>query len=213
MNKIWYRNTTWNEEIENSFFKKLGRVKDKSMRAQYLKLQAGSLAYTKAPALMDVAEKLLNKQLTEYSDVVLFVSSAYGLLGDIQGFKGIYNQAIDLYKKAIDFEATYPNYISPSFMDYAELVIKTKRTDLYDDVEKIFSEKRYDSASSFPFALYKKYSILSIISKYKKDMEKAKYYADLAEENAQKQETGLNNHQTLGLVTKRDEILDEMVRK
>ena len=134
MNRIWYRNTTWNEEIENSFFKKLGRVKDKSMRAQYLKLQAGSLAYTKTPALMDVAEKLLNKQLTEYSDVVLFVSSAYGLLGDIQGFKGIYNQAIDLYKKAIDFEATYPNYISPSFMDYAELAIKTKRTDLYDDV-------------------------------------------------------------------------------
>lgn len=87
MNRIWYRNTTWNEEIENSFFKKLGRVKDKSMRAQYLKLQAGSLAYTKVPALMDVAEKLLNKQLTEYSDVVLFVSSAYGLLGDIQGFK------------------------------------------------------------------------------------------------------------------------------
>ena len=44
-------------------------------------------------------------------------------------------------------------------------------------------------------------------------MENAKYYADLAEENALKQQTDLNNHQTLGLVTKRDEILDEMVRK
>lgn len=84
---------------------------------------------------------------------------------------------------------------------------------MYDDVEKNFSEKRYDSASSFPFAFYKKYSILSIISKYKKDMEKAKYYADLAEENARKQQTDLNNHQTLGLVTKRDEILDQYFGK
>jgi len=43
--KNWFRNTTWNEEIEKHFFIKLKRVRDKGMQAQYLNLQAGALVY------------------------------------------------------------------------------------------------------------------------------------------------------------------------
>jgi len=211
--KDWFRNTTWNEEIEKHFFIKLKRVRDKGMQAQYLNLQAGALTYTKDAELMEVAETLINKQLQEYSDCILYMSRAYHLLGDIYGFRGNFNKTLDYYKQAINFEAVFPNSITNSFMDYAELAVKTNRTDLFEDIEKIFAEKRYVSAVLFPLTKYLKYSILSIVSKHKNDTEKAKYYADLANRNAEMQQSGLTKNQTLGLVRERDKILDELVRK
>ena len=210
--KDWFRNKTWNEEIEKHFFIKLKRVRDKSMQAQYLNLQAGALAYTNDAELMKIAESLINKQLQEYSDCILYISRAYHLLGDIYGYRGNYNKSLDYYKQAIDFEETFPKMQTNAFLHYAEVAVKINRTDLYDDVEKIFAEERYVD-DVFPLTKYIKYSILSIISKHKNDTEKAKYYADLANENAEMQQSGLNNHKTLGLVRERDKVLDELVRK
>jgi tetratricopeptide (TPR) repeat protein len=211
MDRNWYRNTSWDEEIEKYFFTKLNRVRDKGMQAQYLIAQAGALASTKDTEWMKVAEVLINKQLTEYSDIFLDKSSALGLLGNIYGFRGDYNKSLEYYKQAIDFEAIYPNCITNSFMDYAELVVKINRTDLFEDVEKIFSEERYESVIVFPLTKYMKYSILSIISKYKGDTEKAKYYADLVEQNVVAVESGFRNHKTLGLVRQRDPLLDKLM--
>ena len=212
MDKNWFNNTIWSEEIEKHFFLKLNRVRYNGSQAQFLILQAGSLAYTKDVELMKAAEMLINKQLQEYP-FIMYKSRAYCLLGDIYKFRGNKQQALDYYKEAIDFEAIFPNSITNSFMDYAELAVKTNRTDLFDDIEKIFTEERYISAVLFPLTKYLKYSILSIISKHKNDTEKAKYYADLANENAEMQRSDLNNHKTLGLVRERDTILDELVRK
>ena len=205
----WFRNTTWNEEIEKQFFIKLSRVRDKGMQAQYLNLQAGELAYTKNIEFMRVAEMLTNKQLDEYSDEILFRSSAFDLLGDIYGFRGDYNKSLDFYKQALDFEAIFPNMLTNSYSKFSVLAIKTGRTDLYDEIEKIFSEERYNDV--FPFSKYMKYSILSIISKYKGNYEKAKYYASLAEKYASMKESGFSKHKTLGLVSERDKVLDKLM--
>ncbi|MDR1458847.1 MAG: tetratricopeptide repeat protein [Bacteroidales bacterium] len=210
MDRSWFHNTTWNEEIEKHFFIKLNKVKDKGMQSQYLNLQAGELAYTKDAELTKVAEMLLDKQLQEYSDN-LYESRAFCLLGDIYKFRGKYDKSLDYYKQAIDFEAKFSNSITNSFMNYAELVVKTNRTDLFEYVEKMFTEERYVSAVLFPLTKYLKYSILSIISKHKNDTAKARYYSDLANENAEMQQSGLNNHKFLGLVTERDKTLEELV--
>ena len=210
--KDWFRNTTWNEEIEKYFFIKLKRVRDKDMQAEYLNLQAGALTYTKDTELIKVAEVLINKQLQEYPDCILYKSRAYYLLGDIYSLRGDYNKSLDYFKRAIDFEAIFPNSITNSFMGYAELIVKTKRKDLYEDVEKIMSEERYQNLI-FPHTRYLKYSILSIISKHKGEIEKAQYYANLANENVNMKESGLNNHKTLGLVKERDVELDRLVGK
>lgn len=211
MDRNWFRNITWNEEIEEHFFKKLSRVRDKDMQAQYLNLQAGSLVYTKDTKLMEIAESLINKQLTEYSDIIFYKSRAFGLLGDIYGFRGNYNKAIDYYKQAIDFEANFSNSITNSYLSYSELIVKTQRTDLYNDLEKTLLEERYSLSTNFPVAKYIGYSVLSIINKHKGDIEKAKYYAVLAEQNATALESGFNNHKTLGLVRERDKLLDKLM--
>jgi tetratricopeptide (TPR) repeat protein len=206
----WFRNTTWNEDIEQYFFKKLSRVRDKDMQAQYLQLQAGLLASTHNVELMRVAERLISFLFTNYPDNKTEKSTALETLGFIYQNFGDYHKALDYYKQAIDYEKVFPYSITNAFMYYSLLVIKMNRTDLYDDVEKVLFEKRYQYGS-FPITLYRKNSVLSIISKQKGDTEKAKYYADLAEQNVAATESGFYKHKTLGLVRERDEHLDKLM--
>lgn len=208
----WFRKQTWTEEDKQEFFLKLKRVRDKGMQAQYIKLKAGALAYTKDFRLMQNAEDLLHYLFTKYPEDKGEKSQALHMLGDIYKFRGDNQQALDYYKQAIDFEEIFPHSITNAYSDYAILAVKTGRTDLYDTVEEILSKGRYESYNIFPIANYRKYSILSIISKHKNDTEKAKYYADLANENAEMQQSGFNNHKTLGLVQKRDITLDKIVQ-
>jgi tetratricopeptide (TPR) repeat protein len=210
IDRNWFRNTTWNEEIEKHFFLKLSRVRDKGMQAQYLKLQAGSLAYTCEENLMKIAERLISLLFSDYPDNKTEKSTAFETLGYIYQNYGNYHKALDYYREAINYEKIFPYSITNAFMYYALLVIKVKRTDLYDDVEKVLFEERYQYGS-FPITQYRKNAILSIISKHKGNTEKAKYYADLAEQNVAAPESGFNKHKTLGLVRERDKHLDKLM--
>lgn len=210
MKEKWYYNKSWDEEIEKHFFTKLSRVRHRGSQAQYLNIQAGGLIYTKDPELLKVAERLLNKQLQEYQDS-LFAPDAYLSLGKIYEFRRKYDEAFAYYKMAIDFEGEHPNLITNSFMDFAELAVKTNRTVLFEYVENLFAEERYISAVAFPLTKYLKYSILSIINTHKGDAENAKYYFDLANKSAALRHSGFRNHKSLGLVDQRDEELDKLV--
>jgi hypothetical protein len=208
----WYNKVTWTEEDKKEFFTKLNQVRSgKFMQAQYIKNKAGALAYTKDVELMQCAEDLLNVLFTDYPEEKGVKNDALHILGDIYKFRGNNQEALDYYKHAIDNESVFPHLITNSYMDFALLAIKTGRTDLYDTVEKILFEDRYELYNSWPIANYRKYSILSIISKHKGNTEKAKYYADLAEQNVAATESGFNKHKTLGLVRERDEHLDKLM--
>lgn len=211
-NRNWFRNTEWNEEIEEYFFLKLRRVRSKNMQTQYLVLQAGALPYRSDKELRQVSKMLLLKLLADYPDEIADRSVALNILGDIYECENDYQKALDYHKQAVDFEEIFPYSISNSFMDYSELVVKTNRTDLYDDVEEILLSERYSNFLMFPYVGYKKYSILSIVCKHKGDMENAKKYAELADYNANLRRSGFAKHQSLGLVDDRDKILDELVK-
>jgi len=63
----------------------------------------------------------------------------------------------------------------------------------------------------FPIEKYKIYSILSIINSKNGLNDLAQKYADLANQNADKKTSGLRHHKHLGIVEKRDSILDKLV--
>ena len=78
----WYRRKTWTKIDEEEFFTKLGRARLFN-RAQYLKIQAIELVFTKNKELLKVAETLLKKMLAEYPDDNFNKRDALNTLGDI----------------------------------------------------------------------------------------------------------------------------------
>ncbi len=206
----WFRRKTWTKTDEDEFFAKLGRAR-KDGRAQYLKIQAIELVETKDMELLKVAESLLKRMLTEYPDDNFNKGSALHSLGDICKQFENYKEAINYYKQALDFEKVYPNVKTQAYLDYSELVIKTGATNSFDELESILLERV--AKLLFPIEKYKVNSILSIINKYKNKPDKAKYFADLADQNANAETSGLRYHKYLGVVAERDTCLDKLVKK
>jgi tetratricopeptide (TPR) repeat protein len=206
----WYRRKRWQKTDEQEFFLKLARAR-KDGRAQYLKIQAIELVATKDIALLEVAETLLNQMLTEYPDDNFNKASALHTLGNIYKLKKDYKQAIDYYKQALDFEKIYPKVQTQAYLDYSELIVKTGNFDQFGELESLLLE-RY-SGLRFPVEKYKVNAILSIINKYKGRLKEAKQFAEIAEQFATAETSGLRYHKYLGVVTDRDAWLDKFIRE
>ena len=167
--------------------------------------------YTKDNKLLNIAKELLQKVLDDYPDNNLEKSSVYKTFGDIFLLEKNLEKAIEYYRKAIDFEKVYPNVKTNSDIIYSELIIKNKLTNEYLNVEKILEEKI--SGLLFPIDKYKVFSMLAILNYYNSNIQTAKGYALLANENAQAETSGLRYHKHLGIVSERDDFFDRIINK
>jgi tetratricopeptide (TPR) repeat protein len=206
----WYRRKTWTETDKIEFFAKLGRAR-KDGRAQYLKIQAIELIETNDNELIDIAESLLIQLLNDFPENKFEKSSALHALGDIYKFRQNIDKAIDYYKQAFDFENEYPKVRTLAYLDFSELVLKYKKDNHYNIAEKIILDRV--PGLVFPIEKYKAYSILSIINSLRNCIDKAKQYADLAEQSANTETSGLRYHRYLGVVNERDNWLDRLVKE
>lgn len=208
----WYRRKTWTKTDEEEYFTKLGRAR-KDGRAQYLRVQAIELIETKNINLLSVAETLLNKILTDYPDNRIEKSQIYNSLGEIYKLREDYEKAVEYFKKSLDFEKEFPNVITTAYLNFSETVIRAEKTELYDEVAKLLTEKINKDNLKFPLQEYIMYSVMTVISEYKGNLEQAKIYADLAERNATTQTNSLWNPQKkkMGIVKERIKWLDKLV--
>lgn len=106
----WYRCESWTKAEEEQFFTKLKRAR-KDGRAQYLRVQAIHLIETGRPSLLEVAESLLNKILTDYPEDRLEKSPALTMLGGIYRRRGDSERALEYFKRAMNFEKEFPNVV------------------------------------------------------------------------------------------------------
>jgi tetratricopeptide (TPR) repeat protein len=204
----WFRRKSWTRTDEEEFFNKLSRAR-KDGRGQYLKIQAIELLETRDSNLLTVAENLLNKFLTEYSNDDFNKAAVLYTLGEIYKIRQDYPKAIEFYKQAIDFEKDYPRVVTQAYLDYSELVVKSGDTTLFDEVELLLLERL--PSLLFPVDKYKVNSLLSIISKHKNNTEEARRYAEVADKYTSVETSGLQYHKYLGVVQDRDTWLDRLV--
>ena len=208
----WYRRKTWTKADEEEFFAKLRRAREYG-RAQYLRVQAIELIETKKEYLLEVAETLLNKILNDYPDKLTEISQTYNSLGEIYKLREDYEKAIQYFQKSLDFEKGFPNVITTAYLNFSETVIRAEKTELFDEVENLLTEKINRDTLKFPIQNYIMYSVMTVISEYKGDFEQARIYADLAEKNATTQTNSLWNPQKnkWGIVKDRIKWLDKLV--
>lgn len=208
----WYRRKTWTKTDEEEYFAKLGRAR-KDGRAQYLRVQAIELIETKDKNLLSVAETLLNKILTDYPDNRIEKSQTYNSIGEIYKLREDYETALEYFQKSLDFEKEFPNVITTAYLNLSETVVRAEKTELYDKVENLLTEKINKDSLKFPIQNYIVYSVMTVISEFKGNREQAKIYADLAEKNATTQTNSLWNPQKkkFGIVKDRIKWLDKLV--
>ncbi|MBL7964205.1 MAG: tetratricopeptide repeat protein [Flavobacteriales bacterium] len=206
----WFRKKSWSKEDELDFFQRLGRAR-KDGRAQYLKIQGIVLLETGDPKLLDVAATLLQKVLDEYPDDLFNKASVLDTLGDIEKRREDWAKAISFYEQALQVEQVFPQVKTQAYLNFSEIVVKTKSVAHYDRVKELIRARA--DAFLFPVEKYKAYSILAVISYFEGNEAHAKEYALLADENGSATTSGLNYHKHLGLVEKRDSLLDRLVRR
>lgn len=206
----WFRKKSWSKEDELDFFQRLGRAQ-KVSRPQYLKIQAIELLATGNSALLHDSEALLNRVLEEYPDTLFEKASVLHTLGEIEKQRENWSKALDYYKQALEVEQNFPQVKTQAYLDYSELVVKTKDIAHYEHVKGLLRSRA--DGYLFPVEKYKAYSILSIINYFEGNDAKAKQYALMADENANSETSGLSYHKHLGVVEKRNSWLDRLVKR
>jgi tetratricopeptide (TPR) repeat protein len=198
----WYRNTTWNEEIEARFFDKLRRARGKE---QYLRIQAGALA-TSYPA---VALRLLDeyfKLKDDFDHAQAYVDRARAYLA-----QGNLPQAIQSYEAALAREEKFPNRETYAYLEYPFLVAVQRLEDYYERSVEILG--RFHSRLTFPVDHFRWHAAAALILVALGNLTEARQHAARALAAADEVTSGFRYHPKLGLVEDKYESVRAQLRE
>jgi tetratricopeptide (TPR) repeat protein len=185
----WFRNTTWNAEIEATFQQRLRRARDKS---QYLRIQATCLAESNPKAALDLLDQYFTLGV-QVDTAQAYVDRAKALraLGNVRG-------ALSSYEAALDRECQLPSYKTQAYLDYACLVVECSMVSLYGRALEILEVHR--DRPRFPIERYRAFGARALILSHLGREREARAAAESATTAAQETQSGFRYHQKLGLV-------------
>lgn len=198
----WFRNTSWDEDIEAAFFKKLSRARDK---AQYLRIQASYVASTQPK----VALRLLDQYFAlgehfDHAQAHVDRANAHTALEDIDA-------AILSYDSALAREKVYPSLLTSAYLDLSSLIVAKQRREHYDRAMRVLIEHK--ARLAFPFERCKWHGLLAILLEDRGQMLEARQAADAALEAAGATHSGFRNHPKIGLVADTTDTFGRAVMK
>lgn len=140
-------------------------------------------------------------------------SQTFNFLGEIYNLREDYETALEYSQKSLEFERAFPSGITLAYLNFSATVIRAEKTELFDEVENLLTEKINKDTLKFPTENYIMYSVMAVILAYNGDLEQSKIYADLADKNATTQINSLWNSQKRKIGVVKDSIkwLDKLV--
>jgi len=196
----WYRNTDWNPAIEEAFFAKLRRARNK---AQYLRIQASILAQ-KHPV---IALRLLDQYFSleenfDHAQAHVDRASAYLSLGDT-------TQAISSYEAALEVEDKRPNVITGAWLNLAFLSATQSIKARYEQALQLL--QKHKPRLMFPVDFFRWHAAHALISFWLGDIAVAREHAQIALIVAAKDHSGFRYHASIGLVGKKYENIRQLL--
>ncbi|MGJ4997896.1 hypothetical protein ACQR0Z_25980 [Bradyrhizobium sp. HKCCYLS3077] len=185
----WFRNKTWNDEIELNFRQRLRRARDKS---QILRIQASCLAKCH-PA---VALRLLDEYFSlgnHFDTAQAYVNKAQAMIAlrDVQG-------ALSSYEAALVQEDLHPSFKTQAYLEFACLVIETPVAPLYRRALEILES--HGDRLMFPVDRYRANGARALLLQHLGHIQEARDAANAAMAAARETRSGFRYHQNIGLV-------------
>ena len=188
----WYRNKTWDSDIEKVFRAKLSRAR--SQRPQYLLIQAGYLV-ERHPL---VTLRLIGEYFETDDD--FHIPSAFGIRAAALCKIGDVAKAVDAYKKALAWEKDHPFHITNARIDLPKLIVDHQIFREYDYALDILVNRFNESDHAFPMTRYLWNGCNAIIAKESGQIAEAQQFAESALRAAAQTESPFRYHRTVGLV-------------
>ncbi len=187
----WFRNETWDEQIERDFFARLERAR--SRRDQYLAIQALCLSETCPGAAIRLANHYFDTRTSDFDDSRVFMAraQAHRSLGQV-------DEAIESYRDAIDSEQESRRFPTGSMLELPYYIAVSELADRYDLAVSLLEAGKGESI--FPVAIFKWNAAMALIAHRRHQLDVAREYALGALAAAAIRETELTYHRSLGLV-------------
>ncbi len=202
MAKDWYRNTTWNEDIEQAFNEKLGRARDK---AQYLRIQACTLAETHPMVTIELLERYFALHST-FDHAQAYVDQATALLA-----LGKTEDSLQSYEKALAHEAEFSHSRTRAYLELPMLIATSRTREHFARALTVLEQHKEEL--TFPIDHFQWHASRALILAELGDTVEAQVDASLALEAASQAHSGFRYHPNVGLVGARDTDLIQELRK
>ena len=204
----WFRKTAWSAQHAADFERNLAR--SRSQRAQYIKIQAQTLADTGKAQLADAAIQLAHRYLKE-DPRGFFETQAHLTIAKASGTKGDVSAALQAYRNAVEAEARKPGLRCCAYLEFAWFVATRGLLEAFDDVLSAMNASQ-EADLIFPIAQYKYFGALALISNELKDREHARRMARNALE-AKARAAPFSRHKGVGVVQGIDGDIQERIRR
>ncbi len=189
----WFRNTTWDSNIEEAFFEKLSRAR--TQRDQYLAIQATTIAPYQPQAALRLVERYFDTRKDDFHDVQAFWAKvhAYRKLGNSVA-------TVTAYKQILAREAEFPRHKTNAYVGFPYFVARERLEGEYEYAIKVLEDRIGDIR--FPIDRFMWHASFALISSELGNESVAKEHAKQAVAAAEARKTGFRYHQNLGLVGK-----------
>jgi tetratricopeptide (TPR) repeat protein len=199
----WFRNSSWDPQIEAAFRERLRRAKNKN-KSQYLRIQASMLA----KSVPEVALRLLDEYflLGEHFDQAqahVDRATAYLSLNNVDA-------AIASYEAALAREETFPNLKTRTYLDLPYLIAVQRLTHRYERAMELLERRRSDVLFHVDHYLWNGTRALILFEQGHKP--EARVAAELALAAAAETKSGFRYHPDIGVVKNTQDEFGERVK-
>lgn len=202
----WYRRTTWSDDDQRDFERRLSRARQKS---QYLRVQA---VYLASVGHHQAAIDLLSRFVADYpSDTNL--AQAYLQLAESYALEGTLTQTLDAFDDALEAERAKPQVQTQAWLVYPLFVVEHELEERYSDAESVLDEFCRERDLSFPLQRYQFNASRALFAAALGKTETATELAGIALAAANETHSGYRYHPTVGLVESQSPVIKTRLKK
>lgn len=201
-NHDWYRNKTWDNEVEADFEVRLKRSRGASNKAQYLRIQASYLLDSSENKNQLIGLSLMERLIKDYPTEEFSVIFGQEQLGDFYFERKDYEKSEHFFRVVTNYYQEKKSRSGTSALadlKLAETILRSNQTDKFEEAYQFVSDYPI-SELSFNDSIFYYAELRTHLCDAMNKKAEAKEFAKRAIELSKITEPQFSRHKTIGLI-------------